>query len=170
MITPAYVRTMAEYNAEMNRRLYGAAARLSEEERRLPRGAFWGTIHGTLTHILWGDRQWMSRFDGWERPTTPIKESAGMIEDFASLSRAREQADADISRWAARVDDAWMNEDLVWFSGAAGREMRASKRLLVAHFFNHQTHHRGQAHAMLTQAGEETGDTDLFLLIPAIVD
>jgi uncharacterized damage-inducible protein DinB len=170
MITPAYVRTMAEYNAEMNRRLYRAAARLSEEERRLPRGAFWGTIHGTLTHILWGDRQWMSRFDGWERPTTPIKESAGMIDDFAELSRAREQADADISRWAARVDDAWMNEDLVWFSGAAGREMRASRRLLVTHFFNHQTHHRGQAHAMLTQAGEETGDTDLFLLIPAIVD
>ena len=52
MITPAYIRTMAEYNAEMNRRLYGAAARLSDVERRLPRGAFWGSIHGTLTHIL----------------------------------------------------------------------------------------------------------------------
>ena len=54
MITPAYVRTMAAYNAEMNRRLYGAAARLSEAERRAPRGGFWGSIHGTLTHILWG--------------------------------------------------------------------------------------------------------------------
>src|SRR6266446_1726401 len=85
MITPAYVRTMAAYNTEMNRRLYGAADRLSDEERRLPRGAFWGAIHGTLTHILWGDRQWMSRFDGWERPTTPIKQSSEMIEDFAEL-------------------------------------------------------------------------------------
>jgi hypothetical protein len=56
MITPDYIRTMAEYNAEMNRRLYGAAARLSDPERRLPRGAFWGSIHGTLTHILWGDQ------------------------------------------------------------------------------------------------------------------
>jgi uncharacterized damage-inducible protein DinB len=53
MITPDYIRTMAEYNAEMNRRLYGAAARLSDHERRQPRGAFWGSIHGTLTHILW---------------------------------------------------------------------------------------------------------------------
>ena len=170
MITPAYVRTMADYNAEMNRRLYDAAARLSDAERRLPRGAFWGSIHGTLAHILWGDSQWMSRFDGWERPTTPIKQSAGIIDDFAELAPAREKADADISRWAAKVDDAWIDGDLVWFSGAAGREIRAPKRLLVAHFFNHQTHHRGQAHAMLTAAGEETGDTDLFLLIPAIVD
>jgi uncharacterized damage-inducible protein DinB len=52
MITPAYIRTMAAYNAEMNRRLYGAAARLSDAERREPRGAFWGSIHGTLNHLL----------------------------------------------------------------------------------------------------------------------
>ncbi len=169
MITPAYIRTMAAYNAEMNRRLYGAAARLSDAERRAPRGAFWGSIHGTLTHILWGDRQWMSRFDNWPRPTTPIKESAQMIEDFAALGAEREKADSDISRWAAKVEDAWLAEDLVWFSGAAGREMHAPKGLLVTHFFNHQTHHRGQVHAMLTAAGQETGDTDLFLLIPGIV-
>jgi uncharacterized damage-inducible protein DinB len=169
MITPGYVRTMAVYNAEMNRRLYRAAARLSEDERRRPRGAFWGSIHGTLTHILWGDRQWMSRFDNWPKPATPIKESAGMIEDFAELTREREQADGNITLWAHRVDDAWLAEDLVWFSGAANREMRAAKGLLVSHFFNHQTHHRGQAHAMLTAAGQETGDTDLFLLVPQIV-
>jgi uncharacterized damage-inducible protein DinB len=170
MITPDYVRTMAAYNAEMNRRLYRAAARLSEDERRLPRGAFWGSIHGTLTHILWGDRQWMSRFDDWPKPTTPIKESASMINDFADLARERDEADANITLWASKIDDAWLAEDLVWFSGAANREIRASKELLVAHFFNHQTHHRGQAHAMLTAAGQETGDTDLFLLVPAIVD
>jgi uncharacterized damage-inducible protein DinB len=170
MITPAYVRTMAAYNTEMNRRLYGAAANLSETERNAPRGAFWGTIHGTLTHILWGDRQWMSRFDDWPKPATPIKESARMIDDFGELAAARERADSDITRWASRVDDAWLDQDMVWFSGAANREVRAPKRLLVAHFFNHQTHHRGQAHAMLTAAGQETGDTDLFLLIPQIVD
>ncbi len=169
MITAAYVRTMAAYNAEMNRRLYGAAARLSEAERRASRGAFWGSIHGTLTHILWGDRQWMSRFDNWEKPATPIKQSAQMIDDFAELAAARATADADITRWAHQVDDAWLGADLVWFSGAANREMRAPKRLLVAHFFNHQTHHRGQAHALLTAAGQVTGDTDLFLLIPEIV-
>jgi uncharacterized damage-inducible protein DinB len=169
MITPAYIRTMAEYNAEMNRRLYAAAARLSDTERREPHGAFWGSIHGTLTHILWGDQQWMSRFDGWERPTTPIKQSAGMIADFAELRAEREKADASVSRWANKVDDARLAEDLTWFSGAANREVTAKKGLLVTHFFNHQTHHRGQAHAMLTAAGQETGDTDLFLLVPEIV-
>jgi uncharacterized damage-inducible protein DinB len=169
MITPAYIRTMAEYNAEMNRRLYDAAALLSDAERREPHGAFWGSIHGTLTHILWGDRQWMSRFDGWERPTTPIKQSAQMIEDFTELRAEREKADANISRWAAKIDDAWLAGDMTWFSGAASRQVTANKRLLVTHFFNHQTHHRGQAHAMLTAAGQETGDTDLFLLVPEII-
>jgi uncharacterized damage-inducible protein DinB len=170
MITPAYIRTMAAYNAEMNRRLFSATARLSEEERRLPRGGFWGSIHGTLTHILWGDRQWMWRFDNWPKPSTPIKQSAQMSDDFDELAAARETADGDITLWAHKVDGDWLGEDLVWFSGAANREMRAPKGLLVSHFFNHQTHHRGQVHAMLTAAGQETGDTDLFLLIPQIVD
>ena len=169
MITPAYVRTMAVYNAEMNRRLYGAAARLSDTERRQPRGAFWGSIHGTLNHLLWGDQQWMSRFDNWPKPTVAIKQSAGLIDDFATLSAAREKADSDITQWSEKVDDPWMEEDMVWFSGAAGREMRMSKGLLVTHFFNHQTHHRGQVHAMLTAAGQQTDDTDLFLLVPQIV-
>ena len=169
MITPAYIRTMAEYNAEMNRRLFAAASRLSDAQRRQPRGAFWGSIHGTLNHLLWGDQQWMSRFDHWPKPEVAIKESAGLFDDFDALSTAREKADSDISRWAGKVEDAWLDEDLVWFSGAAGREVRAPKRLLVTHFFNHQTHHRGQAHAMLTAAGQPTGDTDLFLLVPQIV-
>ena len=168
MITPAYVRTMAAYNAEMNRRLYAAAGRLSEAERRTPRGAFWGSIHGTLSHILWGDRQWMSRFADWPKPAIPIRESAHLIEDFAELAAAREAADAGIARWAEAVDEAWLDDELEWFSGAANREIRAPKRLLVTHFFNHQTHHRGQAHALLTAAGERTGDTDLFVLVPRI--
>ncbi|MBV8889507.1 MAG: DinB family protein [Alphaproteobacteria bacterium] len=169
MITPAYVRTMAAYNAEMNRRLYGAALRLTDAERRAPHGAFWSSIHGTLGHILWGDHQWMSRFDGWPKPPLPIKQSAAFIEDFAELSTAREKADADISRWAAKVDDEWLDIDLTWFSGAAQREITAPKRLLITHFFNHQTHHRGQAHAMLTAAGQDTGDTDLFLVVPQMI-
>jgi uncharacterized damage-inducible protein DinB len=170
MITPGYIRTMAAYNAEMNRRLFSAAARLSDGERRLPRGAFWGSIHGTLCHILWGDRQWMSRFDNWPKPATPIKDSAGMIDDFAQLMHERERADGEMTIWAHKVDDTWLDENLRWFSGAANREVTAPKRLLVTHFFNHQTHHRGQAHAMLTAAGQATGDTDLFLLVPQIVD
>jgi len=166
MITPDYVRMMAAYNAEMNRRLYRAAANLTDAERKADRGAFWQSIQGTLAHLYWGDCQWMSRFDGWVKPDVPIKQSAGMIEDFAELRARRVKADADIEAWARRVDAAWLGEDLVWFSGAAQREMRRAKGKLLVHFFNHQTHHRGQAHAMLTACGQDTGDTDLFLVVP----
>jgi uncharacterized damage-inducible protein DinB len=166
MITPAYVRLMADYNAEMNRRLYAAAARLTDPERKADRGAFWGSLHGTLTHLLWGDAQWMSRFDSWPKPEVAIKQSAGMVDDFATLHARRETADAGIISWAGKVDDTWLAEDLVWFSGAANKEMRRQKAKLVVHFFNHQTHHRGQAHALLTACGQDTGDTDLFLVVP----
>jgi uncharacterized damage-inducible protein DinB len=166
MITPAYVRLMAEYNAEMNRRLYDAAARLTDADRKADRGAFWQSIHRTLTHLVWGDTQWMSRFDNWPKPEVPIKQSAAMIDDFETLRARRVKADADIIAWANRIDDAWLVEDLVWFSGAAQKEMRAKKGPLVVHFFNHQTHHRGQAHALLTAFGQDTGDTDLFLVVP----
>jgi uncharacterized damage-inducible protein DinB len=165
MVGPEFVRTMAAYNAEMNRRLYAAAARLEEAERRRDRGAFFGSIHGTLSHILWGDRMWMSRFAGWPKPEIAQRGSARLIEDFAELRAARERADADLIAWAAGVDEAWLAQDQTWFSGAAGRELSKPRGLLMAHFFNHQTHHRGQAHAMLTAAGEQTGDTDLFLLV-----
>jgi uncharacterized damage-inducible protein DinB len=156
---------MAAYNAEMNRRLYAAAGRLSDAARRQERGAFWGSIHGTLNHVLWGDRMWMSRFDGWEKPPVPLRESGRMITDFAALAEARQTADAGLQDWAARVTDEWIAQDQTWFSGAAQRELRMQRALLLMHMFNHQTHHRGQAHAMLTAAGEQTGDTDLFLVI-----
>jgi uncharacterized damage-inducible protein DinB len=165
MVRPAFVRTMAAYNAEMNRRIYAAAARLSDGERRLPRGAFWDSIHGTLGHLAWADQIWMSRFDGGPKPSVTLKESAGLIEEFAELTRRRTELDETISGWAIRVDENWLGQDQVWFSQAAQKEMRSPRAFLVAHFFNHQAHHRGQAHAMITAAGEETGDTDLILLI-----
>jgi uncharacterized damage-inducible protein DinB len=164
-VGPAFVRTMAAYNAEMNRRLYAAAQRLPEAERRLARGAFWGSIHGTLCHLLWGDQMWMSRFDGWAKPTLRQKDSATLIADFGDLQRARVDADERISSWAQRVTEAWLAQEQVWFSVSVNRELRQPRSLLVAHLFNHQTHHRGQAHAMITACGEQTGDTDLFLVV-----
>jgi uncharacterized damage-inducible protein DinB len=168
MISPAYVRTMAAYNEEMNRRLYAAASRLSDEERRRDRGAFWHSIHGTLNHLLYGDRAWMARFAGWPPPSVKLKESDGLIADFATLSAARTEADRDFSAWAAQVTDAWLGEMMHWHSNAANRDLATPRSLLVTHLFNHQTHHRGQAHALITAAGQDTGDTDLFLLVPEI--
>lgn len=161
MITPAYVQTMAAYNAEMNRRWYAAAGRLSDAERRQDRGAFFGSLHGTLCHILWGDRLWMHRFAGWDAPPVGQKGSAGMIADFAELAEARATVDAALIDWSAGVTQDWLDADLVWFSGSMQREMRQPRDLLVVHMFNHQTHHRGQAHALLTAMGQATGDTDL---------
>jgi uncharacterized damage-inducible protein DinB len=166
-VNPAFVRTMAAYNAEMNRRIYGAAERIPDAERRRERGAFWGSLHGTLCHLLWGDRMWMSRFDGWEKPDVIQKDSATLIEDFDELRHMRGAADAKISAWAARVTDAWLAKDQVWFSASVQKELRQPRGLLVTHFFNHQTHHRGQVHALVTACGEKTGDTDLFLVVPS---
>jgi uncharacterized damage-inducible protein DinB len=87
LVSPAFVRTMAAYNAEMNRRLYDAAARIPDKARRENRGAFWGSLHGTLCHLLWGDQMWMSRFDGWEKAAVIQKESATLVEDFDELTR-----------------------------------------------------------------------------------
>jgi uncharacterized damage-inducible protein DinB len=166
MVSPAYVRTMAAYNAEMNCRLYDASSRIADAERRRDRGAFWGSLHGTLSHLLWGDQAWMSRFDNWPKPAVIQKDSAGMVGDFDELRRLRVDADERISAWAGRVTDAWLGEDMVWFSSSAQREMRAPRGFAITHFFNHQTHHRGQAHALITACGEKTGDTDLFLVVP----
>jgi uncharacterized damage-inducible protein DinB len=165
VITPDFLNTMAAYNTEMNRRVYDAAARLSEEERRRERGAFWGSIHGTLNHILWGDTMWMSRFNGWDQPAQKLAQSAEMHEDFFALRTARAEADRRISDWAGRVAPGWLSGDLTWFSGVLGNEISKPKALLAVHFFNHQTHHRGQVHAMLTAAGEKTGDTDLPFIL-----
>ena len=164
-VNPAFVRTMALYNAEMNRRIYAAARRLSDEARRLPRGAFWGSIHGTLCHLLWGDQMWMARFDGWAKPSVAQKDSATLVENFGELEQMRIDADDKILRWAEHVNQGWLAQEQVWFSFSANKELRQPRSLLVMHFFNHQTHHRGQAHAMITACGEKTGDTDLFLIV-----
>ena len=167
LVTGQFVRTMARYNTRMNERLYEAAQRIPDAERKRDRGAFWGSIHGTLNHLLWGDRMWMSRFDpsNWQKPVVAQRDSASLIGDFSQLAAERKQADAMIESWASSVSDTWLEGSLTWVSGSAGRELSMPTSFLVAHFFNHQTHHRGQAHALITACGEKTGDTDLFMVV-----
>jgi uncharacterized damage-inducible protein DinB len=166
MITPDWVRLMAAYNAEMNRRLYAAADRLVPAQRSEDRGAFFGSVQGTLSHLLWGDRTWMHRFDGWEKPPGGIPASPALYTDWDAQKRARGEVDAGIEAWASRVDPAWLAGSLSWFSAAMGRDVTRPTAILVTHFFNHQTHHRGQAHALLTALGQQTGDTDLPFILP----
>ncbi len=165
MITPAWCRMMAAYNAEMNRRLYAAADTLSDAQRREDRGAFFGSIHATLSHLLWGDTIWMHRFDGWERPAGGIKASPSLFPDWAAMRAAREAADTRIEGWAVRLSPAWLEGSLTWSRSSDGQEVTRPNAVLATHFFNHQTHHRGQVHALLTGFGAETGDTDLPFIL-----
>jgi uncharacterized damage-inducible protein DinB len=164
MIDAAYVQRMARYNRWQNENLYGAADALSDAERQRTRGAFFGSIHATLNHLLWGDRIWMSRLAGTPRPEGGIPQSVSLYADWNDLKRERAAFDTVIVDWADQLEDASLAGELTWFSGAIKAEVRKPKWLLVTHMFNHQTHHRGQVHCMLTQAGSKPGDTDLPLM------
>lgn len=161
MITPEYVQTMARYNAWQNRSLYNAADGIGEATRRQDRGVFFGSVHATLSHLLWADTIWMSRFDGWDAPEGGIVDSPAFVDDWQELTARRVKADARIEDWAARVNEADLVGDLTWYSITLGQDISKPCALTIVHLFNHQTHHRGQVHAMLTAAGARPDDTDL---------
>ncbi len=165
MIAPDYARLMARYNAWQNGSVYGAAATLPDVERRRDRGAFFGSIHETLNHILWGDQMWLNRFAGTPRPVPQgVQQSRGYYARWDDLVREREAFDRVILDWAENLDAGWLESEMKWYSSAANREMTSPHWKLVVHLFNHQTHHRGQVHAMLTQAGAAPDDTDIPFL------
>lgn len=162
MISGDYVGMMARYNRWQNESLVAAADGLSAEAREAERGAFFGSIMRTFSHLLWGDGMWMSRFDGGEPPGCGIVDSPTLETDWARFRERRAAMDDRIEGWAAGLADT--GGRLRWFSGAMGREVERPRALCLVHFFNHQTHHRGQIHAMLTAAGARPGDTDLFIM------
>lgn len=164
MIATAHVRLMARYNCWQNESIYAAAASLTDAERRLDRGAFFRSIHGTLSHLVWGDSTWMHRFAGTPKPAGGIKDSPALFEDWDLLAARRRELDEAIMAWASSLGPEWLEGSTGWYSGAMGRDMSKPNWLLAAHFFNHQTHHRGQVHAMLTAAGARPDDTDLMVL------
>lgn len=163
-MTAAWCQTMARYNHWQNQSLLAAAEALDEAAWEQERGAFFGSIRATFSHLLWADHMWMSRFDGWDRPEGGMAGSVVFAPDRAAVIAMREATDARISDWAGRLEDADILEDLRFHSAALGAEAVRSMALCVTHFFNHQTHHRGQIHSMLTQAGCRPGPTDLFFM------
>ncbi len=164
MITTAYVQCLARYNHWQNENLYGCAARLPDSERKRGRGAFFGSIQGTLCHIVFADQAWLNRFAPEQFAPSQAKsiaESATAIDSWDTLVATRRDLDVRIISWCGSLTDVWLSEDLTWFSGATQRHWAQPKGMLFTHFFNHQTHHRGQVHCMLTQSGIKPGDTDL---------
>lgn len=163
MITPGYCQTMARYNAWQNHSLYTAAASLDAAARELDRGAFFGSIRRTLAHLLWADTLWISRFDGGEGPAMGALEAMDQM-DWETLWQARPVLDARIAGWAWMVTEPELEGDITWYSGFLKTDMTRSRTLCIVQLFNHQTHHRGQVHAMLTSAGARPDDTDLQLM------
>ncbi len=165
MITVGYVQKMSTYNRWMNDAIYGACDQLSEVDRKKDCGAFFGSIHATLNHLLWGNQIWMHRLAGLEKPSAPsIPESVTQYDDFDELKRERIAMDEAISAWAGNIDETWLSQELHWTSSSVNRELTSPNWLLVTHMFNHQTHHRGQVHCMLTQFAVKTPTTDLALM------
>lgn len=162
MISPAYISTMARYNAWQNASVYDACDKLSDDQRKEDRGAFFRSIHATLNHILWADRIWLSRFGAATPPAKgSIAEGLSLFDNWNDLKSERRAFDQIIERWAGNMDAAAIDGDLSWFSAAAAREMTRPRAQIIVHIFNHQTHHRGQVNAMLTGFGINPGVTDL---------
>lgn len=151
-------QSLARYNQLANNRLYDACAQLSDEDRKLDRKAFFCSIHGTLNHILLADRIWLGRFEGVLSGSYILNET--LFEDYGKLRAARAQEDLRIQAFADNMSDAFAAGVLTW-TNSAGKTSSEVQSLLVTHMFNHQTHHRGQVHNMLSQAGVKTPVLDL---------
>src|SRR3974390_1542860 len=108
MIDLAYVQRMARYNRWQNENLYGVADRLTPEERQRERGAFFGSIHKTLSHLLWGDETWMSRFPAAPKPEGNIATSVALYADWQDLKSQRTEFDRRIIAWADRIEPDWL--------------------------------------------------------------
>ena len=168
-------QALARYNAWMNERLYASAAALPDAERRHDVGAFFRSIHGTLNHLLLTDRAWLWRFTGDPR-VAQSRDAAGrpiamtgrldqeLYADFDELRRERMRTDADITAFAAALTADRLAGEITYRT-TAGVEQRHVLWWAVSHFFNHQTHHRGQVTTLLKQAGLDPGVTDLIALL-----
>lgn len=169
---------LAAYNASMNRKLYAAAAKLPHSELCAGRGAFFGSLFGTLNHIIVGDMVWLNRFMGHPTqfkaldPLRGIPEPASLTEpvgaDLACLLGHRTRLDEIITALAAEISEADMEAALTYQNSRGTFSKNFGS--LVLHLFNHQTHHRGQASTLLSQAGVDIGVTDLLELITDAID
>ena len=159
-MTPSMCRLMADYNRWMNQRLYAIAARLSDDDRRRNRGAFFKSIHGTLNHLLVADWLWLSRMTG--EPNAVISLDQELYTDFDELARARVTADDRIDRFVASLTPVRLAEFIAYRRLSGNRaEIVQPLSLALMQLFNHQTHHRGQVSTLLMQCGIDPGVTDL---------
>ncbi len=149
----------AAYNAWANERVFAAAALLSDADYRADKGAFFKSVHGTLNHLLVGDLVWMRRFTG--EGAMPSSLDAILHDTLASLHEARRVEDARILGYIQSLDEAALAGKIRYRPITAPGELEQDLAPALAHWFNHQTHHRGQVHALLTGFSVEVQSLDL---------
>ena len=153
---------MARYNQWMNHKLYDLCGELTDEQRKRDVGAFFKSIHGTLNHLLVADRIWMARFTS--QPFPGYKLDQQLYDDFNELKAAREFEDVRILNWMLTQTEQDLSGNLHYTSIANPQPRTTPLWLALSHFFNHQTHHRGQITTLLMQQGIDPGVTDLMWL------
>ncbi len=159
----AHYRQMARYNRWMNEKLYALAGELSDEERKRPMGAFFGSMHGTFNHLLLADRVWLSRFGARSAPA--VKSLADeLFPDFAELRAERAATDAAIEAYVAALKPEQLASTLEYRT-SKGVPMSHALWIALSHWGNHQTHHRGQVTTLFSQLGRDPGVTDLLMLL-----
>lgn len=175
VMTPQTAALMAHYNRWMNERMFDAAASLDAASLTVERGAFFGSILGTLNHIAVADTIWLHRFARHEAAFTtlgalsnfpqPSALTQPLAPDLTGLRVYRRQLDELIERWVAELTPEQLAGSIS-YSNMAGVPSSRNFGALLQHFFNHQTHHRGQVSTLLFQAGVDVGVTDLLAVIP----
>ncbi|MEO1375537.1 MAG: DinB family protein [Cyanobacteria bacterium J06635_10] len=143
-----HFQMLASYNTLANRKLYEVCSQLSDAQRKKIRPAPFKSIHGTLNHIMIGDRIWIGRFKGQKMSSTAL--DAILYHDFEVLQKARVLEDRNIEAFISNLSEDFFSHTINYVNNQ-GKTYNDPAPLLMAHFFNHQTHHRGQIHDMLTQ-------------------
>jgi uncharacterized damage-inducible protein DinB len=152
----------ARYNRLANELLYAACARLSDADYRRDLGAFFGSVHGTLNHLLLGDTIWMTRFEGGTHPSTDL--DAILFDDFMTLRTARVEMDQRIERFFTGLPSGF-DRGSVRYVNNSGFDTEDPWSVILPHFFNHQTHHRAQIHTLLSQLGHEPPVLDVHRVL-----
>ncbi|WP_237476480.1 DinB family protein [Lichenibacterium dinghuense] len=152
---------LARYNAWANHKLYDAVEALPDADRRADRGAFFRSLLGTLNHVLVADRMWMARFTG--APVPALRLDAVLHDDFDALRAARGEEDTRIITFVDGLDDQALSSSFTYSPVSMPGRFVAQLGPALDHLFNHQTHHRGQCHAILTGLGRAAPSLDLMV-------
>ena len=156
----AHYQMFGRYNGWANARLYDAVALLDAEQFRADRGAFFKSIQGTLNHLLVTDRIWQQRFTG--EGDAPDRLDAILFERFDALRAARIAEDDRIVRYVDGLDEDRLAGVIRYRRVSSPETFEQPLAPTLAHWFNHQTHHRGQAHAVLTGLTGAAPELDLL--------